>query len=288
MATQNPQRFELGETLRGLRERTGHKPSEIERELRWYAGKVSRVEAGTRVPVAAEIDRLSDLYSISAEERATLHLLADAARKRESSARVADFAQTYVTLERAATDIKYYDAELINALVQTEAYARALLETSVAGQVDERLEDRMRRRALLTKDNPPNAQILLGEASLYRLVGGVNVLREQLSHLLEVGGLPNVSIRILPFSAGAHRAIGVGFVFLRLPAPNIVRVYIEGLTDATYIHEADETAEYERGFDQLWAQAATDDESATILRERISHMQDRRNHGGQVEKVRAE
>src|SRR5438874_1377318 len=84
VATQNPQRFELGETLRGFRERASLKPSAVEQELRWYAGKTSRVEAGTRVPVAAEIDRLSDLYKLSAEQRTTLHLLADAARKRES------------------------------------------------------------------------------------------------------------------------------------------------------------------------------------------------------------
>ncbi|MFE0027192.1 helix-turn-helix domain-containing protein [Amycolatopsis sp. NPDC059021] len=273
MATQNPQRFELGETLRNMRESAGLKPSVVERDLRWYAGKVSRVEQGTRVPVAAEIDRLSDLYKVTAEERETLHLLADAARKRESSARVADFAQTYVTLERGASEVNYYSADLINALVQTEGYARALLETSVAGQVEERLADRMRRGMILTGANPPVVRILLGEASLHQLVGGPLVLRAQLLHLLDVAKLPNVSIRILPFAVGAHRALGVGFVFLRLPAPNIVRVYIEGLTDATYIHEADETAEYERGFNQLWSRAADDAESATILRERINQLQ---------------
>lgn len=272
VATQNPQRFELGETLRGLREHSGHKARTIEQELRWYAGKISRVEAGTRVPVAAEVDRLADLYRIDDEQRRTLHLLADAARKRESSSRVADFAQTYVTLERAASEIKYYDAELIHGLVQTEAYARALLETSPEGQVEERLADRLARCNILAGANSPSVKILLGEASLHRPVGGDDVLREQLRHLIATARLSSVSIRILPFSAGAHCAIGVGFVFLRLKTPNITRVYLEGLTDATYIHEPDETVEYERGFDQLWARAADDEESATILRRRIEHM----------------
>jgi hypothetical protein len=272
VATQNPQRFELGETLRTLRKRAGREPRAVEQELRWYSGKVSRVEAGTRVPVAAEIDRLAQLYELSDDERGTLHLMADAARKRESSARVADFAQTYVTLERGATEIKYYDSELIHALAQTEDYARAVLETSAAGQVDERLIDRVARRSILIGDRAPSFSMLLGEASLHRMVGGASVLRGQLSHLLELARLPNVSIRILPFAAGAHRAMGVGFTFVRLGTPNIARVYIEGLTDATYIHETDETSEYEHGFEQLWARAADDDESATILRRRIEQL----------------
>lgn len=80
---------------------------------------------------------------------------------------------------------------------------------------------------------------------------------------------PNVSIRVLPFVAGAHRALGVGFTFVRLETPAITRVYIEGLTDATYIHEADETDAYEQGFEQLWKTALDERDSATMIRRRI-------------------
>ena len=99
----------LGNSLKQAREKAGLKPRAVETELRWYAGKASRVGTGTRVPVPAEIDRLAELYRLG--ERETLHLLADAARERESPARVADFGQTYITLERAAAEIRYYDAE---------------------------------------------------------------------------------------------------------------------------------------------------------------------------------
>jgi hypothetical protein len=61
-------------------------------------------------------------------------------------------------------------------------------------------------------------------------------------------------------------------VFLRLVSPSISRVYLQGLTDATYIHEPDETERYEGGFEQLWAQAADESESATILRRRIEYL----------------
>jgi hypothetical protein len=269
LATQNPQRFELGEMLRRAREKAGIKPSAVEGELRWYAGKTSRVETGTRVPVPAEIDRLADLYRMGEGDRETLHLLADAARKRESPARVADFAQTYLTLERAATEIRYYDAELVYGPLQCEKYVRAILANLRAEDTEERVADRLKRRAVLTRENPPDVRIILGEAALHRAIGGEETLREQLRDLLAVGEYPNVAIRVLPFAVGAHTALGVGFTFLRLATPAITRVYIEGLTDATYIHEPDETAVYEQEFAELWGVALDEQDSASIIRRRI-------------------
>jgi hypothetical protein len=270
MAAQNPQRFELGSMLQRARRHAGLKSATVEQNLRWYPGKVSRVEAGTRVPVPAEVDRLAALYSLSHRDRETLHALADAARKRESPARVADFAQTYITLERAATEIMYYDTELIFGPMQTEGYARAVLAHPPSADTEGRLSDRLDRRAILTRDNPPKVRVVFGEASLHRVVGNEEILREQLQDLLKVSKYPNVAIRILPFSAGAHVALGVGFYFLRLAGPTITRVYIEGLTDATYIHDPEETTMYKRGFEDVWGLALDEPTSATMLRRRIS------------------
>ncbi|HET9137987.1 helix-turn-helix transcriptional regulator [Actinophytocola sp.] len=271
MATQNPQRVELGDMLRRARESAGLTPAAIEGDLGWYTGKVSRVERGSRVPVPAEIDRLADLYQVAGEERTTLRMLADAARKREAPARVADFAQTYVALERAAAEIRYYDAELVPGLLQSEGYARALLaHLHSQQQSDEVLAARVARQAILRGDNPPDVRVVLGEAALHRLVGGEEVLQDQIRHLLHVAALPNVAIRIMPFTSGAHRAIGVGFTWLRLGAPPIARVYIEGLTDATYLQDPDETAVYAADFEEVWAAALSQRDSATILRGRIT------------------
>ena len=269
MATQNPQREELGKLLRAAREAARIKATEVEGELRWYPGKLSRVETGRRVPVPAEIDRLADLYAVKGEDRETIVRLADAARKREAPSRVADFAQSYVTYERAATEICYYDGYLVPALLQSERYARAVLTTSRSQHIEERVAERIRRRAILTSDVLPTVRILLGEAVLHQQVAGDDALLEQLRHLLDVGELPNVSIRIVPFTAGAHWMLGVGFTFLRLTSPAITRVYIEGLTDATYIHEPDETAIYQEGFNDVWLAAPDEADSATILRRRI-------------------
>lgn len=270
MATQNPQRAALGEMLRNLRTRAGMETDQVEAELGWYKGKASRVETGARGIVPAEASRLADLLKLGDEDRATLVQLALAARKRESPAHVADFAQTYVTFERQAKGIQYYDGELIHALFQTEAYARAVLATG-SGEVTERLPDRIARQDILARENPPEVRMVLGEAALHVEVGGPGVMREQVQHLLNMGALSNVSIRILPFAAGAHRALGVGFYIVQVAEPaKITRVYTEGLANGTYIHEPDEVAVYRSTFAQLWDMAASDQESATILRRRIT------------------
>lgn len=269
MATQNPQRVELGELLRGAREAAGLTPAAVEAEMGWYAGKVSRVERGMRVPVRAEVDKFADLCRIDPSTRATWHLLADAARKRESPSRVADFAQTYVTLERGATRICYFDEVLIPALLQTEQYARSVLAHSRSDQVEEQVADRLARQAVLARSDPPHVQVLLGEAALHRAVGGAEVMADQIHHLLEVGQQPHVAIRVLPFEAGAHRVLGVGFTLLQLATPAITRVYIEGQTDATYIHNPEECSVYEGDFDEVWAMAPDEARSATILRRHI-------------------
>lgn len=276
MANQNPQRVELGELLKGARERAALGPGDVEKVLGWYRGKNARVEAGSRVPVYAEVSALADLYRMTADERTALRVLADAARKRESSARVADFAQTYVKLERAANDIWCYDAMLVPAVLQVEAYARALLVTSRSGDVEPRLADRMARQSILTAQEPPTIRALLGEAVLHQEVGGRAVLMKQLARLLDVGQLPNVSVRIISFTHGAHRAMGVGFVYLRMDS--LRRVYLEGLTDATYLHEHDDVDAYEQGFEGLWAEALDEVQSATILRRRIEEPSEE-NHG---------
>jgi transcriptional regulator with XRE-family HTH domain len=270
VATQNPQRVELGETLRRARLAAELAPGQVEQELGWYPGKVSRVERGDRVPVRAEVARLAELYHLDAGETERLHLLADAARKRESPARVADFAQSYITMERAAVEVDYYDAELVWGAMETERYARALISTVPRNEdVEASVAGRTGRHELLVRDAPPRVRVLLGEAVLHRLVGGEETLVEQLEHLLAVAELPTVQVRILPFSIGAHQAMGVGFTRLRLDRPAIGRVYIEGITDATYIADPAEVAIYEQDFNDLWSIALDDDASANILRRRI-------------------
>ncbi len=272
MAAKNPQRIELGQLVKEQREHAILTTAQVDDAMHWYPGKARRVELGTRALEWAEVDKLADLFGTKPEDRRTLHRLGDASRKREAAAHVADFAQTYVTLERSAIEIRYHDDELIYGGFQVDGYARAVLATSGAVDIDARMADRVARRDVITREDAPHVFVVLGEAALHRLVGGVEVMREQLAHLVELAKRPNVSIRILPFSVGAHRGLGIGFHYLKLASPELKRVYVEGLTDATYIHEEAEVQVYEIGFDMVWAAALDERDSGSILRRRIEQL----------------
>lgn len=273
MATENPQRHDLGKALKVYRIRAGLGTKDLDQdpELRWHAGKASRVEAGKRTIVAAEASRLAVLLRLSSEERAQFFELADAARKRAAPAHVADFASTYVTFERVAKAIDYYGDALVPGIAQSPRYARAVLVCSGAVDVEGRLTDRMDRQKVLVREDPPTVRILLGEAALHQEVGGADGLRELLTHLKALQQMPNVSVRVVPFKAGAHRLLGTSYHSVKIDGAS--RVYIEGVTKATYIHEEDEVGLYESEFQRLWEGAAlSDGASATMLDERIQQL----------------
>lgn len=273
MATENPQRHDLGKALKAYRIRVGLGTRDLDQdpELRWHAGKASRVEAGKRTIVAAEASRLATLLRLSPGEREQFFELADAARRKSAPAHVADFAATYVTFERVAVAIDYYGDSLVPGIAQSPRYARAVLECSGSGDVEERLTERMDRQKVLVREDPPAVRILLGEAALHQEVGGIEGLRELLIHLGSLRQMPNVAVRIVPFKAGAHRLLGTSYHSVKIDGAS--RVYIEGVTKATYIHEEDEVRLYETEFERLWEGAALEDgASATMLGERIQQL----------------
>jgi hypothetical protein len=272
--TINSQRLALGALLRQYRVAAGLSSADVERELHWHDGKSARVERGFRVPVAAEVARLIDMYRVPRSERDKLMQLADAARKREQPSRVADFAQTYLAMERDAVEIRYLDSVLIHGLLQTEGYARAIVEQAGSGrEAEERAPERIARQRILDGPRPPVIRALLGEMVTLQEVGGPAVLREQLLHLVDLTQRDTISVRIIPATLGAHRGLGVGFTHLRLDQPvPLERVYIEGWTDATYLTAPHEVAEYAASFDALWARAADDQESVRILRRHIDRI----------------
>lgn len=269
MATRNIHRVDFGQAFKRAREAAQLEPEQVEAALGWGPGKVWRVERGDRNVAPAEVDKFASMCSVDRALREHLHLLADQARKKESPTRVADFARSYVALARDATEITYYDAELVPGLFQAQKYATEVLAHSRTTNVEGAVADRLSRQSIVTKDPAPQVRVVLGEAALWRQVGGRTGLLEQMEQLLRWGQLSNVSLRVLPFTAGAHCALGVGFTVLRLTTPEITRVYLEGNTGATYIAERREVAIYARDFKSLQASALDEDASANFIRGRI-------------------
>ncbi|MGW5644862.1 helix-turn-helix domain-containing protein [Saccharopolyspora sp. NPDC003752] len=268
-------RVQLGIILRLLRERAELKPKDVAPKLGWYVAKVTKLEKGDVTISLAEVDRLIELYGVEGGEAEKVRRLGTEARKRDRPSRVPDWGQTYVALETAAAEVKVYDSELIPGTLQTEDYARAVLSLSVANTADEieaRVTERVLRGKRLHADNPPSLWVVLGEAALYREVGGRHVLRAQLQHLVEIGQLRHVTIQVLPFKTGEHIALGTSFTLIHLADPVATFAYLEGLTDADYLDRPSHTAVYAEVFDKLRVTALGDRESATLLERRIEDL----------------
>jgi transcriptional regulator with XRE-family HTH domain len=278
MATeQSPtvRRRRLALELRRLREVARLTCEEVAEHLECSASKISRVETG-RVSVSPrDVRDMLEIYGVSGQDRDSLVQLARDSRQKGWWHAYSDtinpqFA-TYVGLESAASEIRVYEVSLIPSLLQTEDYARAIITSGMMNGTGEEMERsvalRMARQPALTRDDdPPLLWTVLDEAALRRRVGGSELMRAQLEHVLELSSLKNVAMQVIPFGAGAHPAMGRPFVILVFPEridPDVV--YLEDLTSAFYLEDVEEVDRYNVFFNHLRANALSFDESAALV-----------------------
>ena len=169
-------------------------------------------------------------------------------------------------------------------LLQAENYARAVIRADNPDEddakIEQRVQVRMARQTLLTRfTDPPVLHVVLNEAILRRPVGGPTVMARQLERLLEIDGLPTVSIRVVPFPAGLHRGVLSGpFVILRFPLnanggetePAIV--YVDGLTGALYLDKPHEIDRYDTTFINIWESALDEAASHELITQVIREL----------------
>ncbi|GGN36484.1 transcriptional regulator [Streptomyces fuscichromogenes] len=148
----------------------------------------------------------------------------------------------YVSLETGAKTLRTYEPHYTTGLLQTREYARHVLSGGFPNDSDEDLERRvnlrLRRQALLERSDAPTLWVVMEEAVLHRVVGGPEVMREQIERLLEVSELQHVSVDIVPFTAGAHVGACAPFTYFRFAEPELPDVvYTEILSGAMYLDQ---------------------------------------------------
>lgn len=279
MATPEPNdsptvlRILLGSQLRKLREEAGLSRDAAGYTIRASGSKMSRLELGRVSFKERDVADLLVLYGVTdADERDMLLSLAGRANEQgwwhRYSDILPDWFQAYVGLEEAAQRIRTYEGHLVPGLLQTEEYARALCraQTTSEAEVERRVRLRVDRQAVLTRSSPPHVWAVIDEAALHRRVGGPDVLRAQLEHLVALTKLPNVTLQVLTFDAGANSAEGRPMVLFRFAAydlPDIV--YLEQLTSALYLDKRDDVEHYVSVMDRLAVQAAPPDRTADLI-----------------------
>lgn len=237
------------------------------------ASSISRWETGERSIRPGDVRVLLEVYEISGDQAATLLTLARQAKERgwwqPFTPVLAESFNMYVGLEAEASVIREYASELVPGLLQTEGYYRAFLDVAPAEpNADRKVEARMTRQERLTGDDRPRYWAVLNEAVIRRTVGGARVMREQLAHLAELAQLPDVTIQVLPFSAGAHPAMEGPFSILGFPEPLDPDVaYLENRGGSVYVEEAEEIDRYSQMFTHLIAKALSAEDSADLIGE---------------------
>ncbi len=269
-------RRRLARELTRLREEKRMTIREAATALEWDPSKLSRVEGMQRGIIVRDVRRLLNLYGVQDEaRREALFELARQAKQRGWWQAYADVMPgeyaNLIGLESEASEIRTYQPELIHGLLQTEEYARAVIRSywpgKTAEEVDRRVEIRMTRQRVLDRDDPPRVRVVLNEGAVRRVVGGRDVMREQLRKLAAERARSNVMVQILPFSAGEHPAMASGpFVLLDFPEaadPGVVT--IENLTSSLSLDTPDDLRRYAEAFDFLQAAALGPRESRDML-----------------------
>ena len=269
-------RRRLGSELKRCREQAGMTQEQVSKYFEWHAAKVTRIETARVAVTARDVKDLLTLYGVTdAEERAALLNLAKEANARGWWHAYSDilplWAESYVGLEAAASVIRTYQIQLIPGLLQTEGYARALIRQGSAASEEEiarRSELRGSRQEILRRPDAPQLWVVVDEGALRRPVGSREVVREQLAYLAEMADHPAVTLQILPFSAGAHSAMGGPFTILRFAEPDLADVvYIEQLTSALYLDKPAEVDSYLEVMDRLCLEARPVAHTPGILRQ---------------------
>jgi transcriptional regulator with XRE-family HTH domain len=253
----------VGAALRRYRENVGYALEDAARILECDRSKISRVETGQRGIRPKELRELLAEYGVPRPEQCALVDIAHRGTERGWWDQYADVvpetAVDYLIVESVAAEIMIYEAQLVPDLLQTPGYARAVAEAGlVAGQ---QLEDTVAAKAArqdCTLTAGKQLVAILGEAALRQEVGGAEVMAGQIAHLAELSGdMPNVTIQVLPFSAGAHAAAGSGsLAILRFQdAPSLGLVYLEALSGGVYLDAQSDVADYNRAFAMLRASA---------------------------------
>ena len=271
-------RRELGVLLRELRLEHGMTVEQVAEHLLCSPGKVSRMESAFRSGTVRDVRDLCGLYGIPERQRDHLMLLARESKQQGwwQSYKQVHF-EKYIGLESGAASMKVYESAIIPGLLQTEAYMRAMHHAGVPvispERIEELIEVRLIRQRILTRPDPPSCWWIIDEAALCRPVGGPEVMRSQLEHMIELSGLPNVTLQIIPFAAGAHPAMGDKFVILEFAEPVPGIVYTEGLVGWTYIEQPSELRRYQRVLESLLTLALGVEDSIQFITKMIRSIQ---------------
>lgn len=266
--------WELGRQLQEQAKRAGLTGIELAQAAGYTTSKVSRFFTGLRPPNPMEVVLVLGLCGVY---HGPVHdeLMALARESRREGwlqpyrGHEPFMQRTLLALESAADEIVCYDTTRVPTLLQTREYARATFDASPTipyGEADERVQLHAERCKVLNDQYPPRCTFLIDEYALTRTGPDKDVMREQLHHLLRASVRPNISVRVVPDSAGFHAGKDIPFEHIDIADFRRV-IHLEQHTTELFLDQLPIVRAYEEIMRGLIAVAHTEERTRQLITE---------------------
>lgn len=267
-------RRQLGSELRRLRDRKGLTLEVAGQAVGVSRATVNRYESNQGPVKWLVVEALCRAYEASEDEREAAVALAKAAKVqgwwKSYSDAIPECITPLLTLEDEAVEECHWANAYVPGLLQTRAYASAVIQAAEVRADEETVERmvdvRMKRQEVLKREAPPHLWAIMDEAVVRRCVGDTRVMAEQLRHLYTSSKSPYVTLQVLPFEAGAHAADSTGFIIIRGQEPSLDVVHLSNLSGALYLEKDAELERHRVVFEYLRSQALSTSDTSRMLR----------------------
>ncbi|MFC4054017.1 helix-turn-helix domain-containing protein [Actinomadura syzygii] len=177
----------------------------------------------------------------------------------------------YVGYEKRADRIRIFSTNLVSGLFQTDAYARTIISAIMGSDAARLVTERMERKSIFDRDDPPHTFLVLDESVIHRNVGGAEVMREQLDYLLEAAQHPRMELQIVPYTAGYHAGLTGSFIVLGFEdAPEVA--YTESSGEGMLLRQPDRVALQAVTWDLIQCHTLPSRESLAMIRDAMEQL----------------
>lgn len=252
----------FAEELRLARAANGMSQAALAEALSYSGALVAKVETCERRPSLDFARRGDTVFTTDGRfERI---------QRRISRETVVPWARDWTGIEYEATALRWFEPICLPGLLQTDAYAHALLSGGglfASDEIEQQVAARLDRQAVLSRDRPPLLTAVIDEYVLRRRIGESEVMREQLRHLVKLGAtLPRVRIQVVPITAGAYPGINGPFVIATSPQGEDV-VYQEGQLHGQVIDRSDFLRQMVEVWESIRGEALSQQQSLELMAE---------------------
>ncbi|NUR60748.1 MAG: helix-turn-helix domain-containing protein [Catenulispora sp.] len=283
-------RLELSAALRALRAGSQMTLEQVSSAIHeefadsFSAAKLSRIESGQQVPLPRDVSELAKIYSIDRAERERLIQMARDAKRRgwwQEFHKVGAHYRMYTDFESAALSMRNYESTFVPGLLQTPEYAQTVISglnpTYAPDHIAELLAVRLKRQERLTGSDPLKLHVIFQENALRRMIGGPQIVIDQIEHLRAMAELDHITIQIVRFDAGMYAALQVAnFVVMDFSEPSVIPtvVYMEGIFWNLFAEEQEQkdhiTAAFAEMRDQIALSPADTRNLLVDIRDRVA------------------